>query len=596
MHDTNEPEGSATGTPELASVTELWPEGQAVEETDDGGSKEEEQALLALEAPADYAIPFPWQASLAKGIVKQGDKGVLKAVATEPVIVTARYRNESNREESLELTWLHDGTPRTVVESKSVLRSNRKIVDHLAGIGFPVSTGNAAAIVEYLVALENVNLDLLPLKRLTSQAGWIGENHDDFLYERRDDIGFQSAGKEEEQIFGAFKRAGSAENWQASMAGLVAFPRAAIGIYASLAAPLLSIFGVAPFTVDIAGVTSSGKTTALHIGASVWGEPAGLTSSWNTTLVAIEQRLAMLNGLPCFLNESQLVKEDKIIQETLYLLAEGQGRSRGAKTGGMASTQRWSAIGFSTGERQLTSWTEEGGTAARILSLWGSPFGEAPQPDVVAELKRAITDHYGHAGPAFVTALMGDRDLWPAWRVKFEEKVRELEALVHEPIAQRRARYVALLALAAGLGERFGVMGWKPSDAFWEALLLETVSEEDDKPAKALAHVWSWATANTEKFWSIKRQSRFEPHGGWLGRWSGSQDVEWIAVQPAALKAALQDGDFGDYEATLKIWGQKGWVIKSKDGKNSRQRRIGPNNDRLVHIRICEALRLVGPE
>lgn len=596
MHNTNKPDGSATGTPELAKVTPIRPEGQAVEETDDGGSQEKE-ALLALGAPADYVIPPPWQVSLVrgKGIVKE-DKGVLKAVATEPVIVTARYVNETTLEASLELTWLYDGALHTVVESKGVLRSNRKIVDRLAGLAFPVSTGNAAAVVAYLEAVETANLDLLPLKRLTSQAGWIGENHDDFLYEKRADIGFQSAGKEEERVFSAFRRAGSAETWQASMVRLKAFPRAAIGLYASLAAPLLSIFNVDPFTVDIAGPTSSGKTTALHLGASVWGEPDGLTSSWNTTLVAIEQRLAMLNGLPCFLNESQLVKEDKTIQDALYLLAEGQGRSRGAKTGGMAFTQRWSAIGFSTGERQLTEWTEEGGTAARILSLWGKPFGEEPQTELVAELKRTIADNYGHAGPAFVRDLMDKRHLWPKWREKFGDMVRDLEAKVDEPIAQRRARYVALLALAAGRAEACGVMAWKPSPAFWEALLLETVTEEDDKPAKALRHVWSWATANTEKFWSINRQSQFEPHGGWLGRWSGSQDVEWIAVQPAALKAVLKSGDFNNYEATLKIWGQKGWVIKSKDGKNSRQRRIGPNNDRLVHIRISEALRLVGPE
>ena len=43
-------------------------------------------------------------------------------------------------------------------------------------------------------------------------------------------------------------------------------------VYASLGSILLHDFNVEPFIVDMASKTSTGKTTALKVASSVWGQ------------------------------------------------------------------------------------------------------------------------------------------------------------------------------------------------------------------------------------------------------------------------------------------------------------------------------------
>ena len=162
--------------------------------------------------------------------------------------------------------------------------------------------------------------------------------------------------------------------------GLKGYPNVMIGVYASLASVLSHILKVDSFIFEWSGETSKGKTVTLKVAASVWGNPStgqgGIIKKWNVTPVNIERTASLLNNLPLFLDDTKDLSRTKIISNLIYNLASGQGKGRGSIKGSQI-TRYWNNISFSTGEQKITTFTKDGGTAARVFPIVGLPFGKA---------------------------------------------------------------------------------------------------------------------------------------------------------------------------------------------------------------------------
>ena len=89
---------------------------------------------------------------------------------------------------------------------------------------------------------------------------------------------------------------------------------ARIILAASFASVLLEPLNCLPFFVHLWGVDSgTGKTVALMVAASVWGDPAvgAYVKTFDGTVVGMEKTAAFLNNLPFCLDELQLAKDNK---------------------------------------------------------------------------------------------------------------------------------------------------------------------------------------------------------------------------------------------------------------------------------------------
>ena len=200
------------------------------------------------------------------------------------------------------------------------------------------------------------------------------------------------------------------EGWTEVVAEVSRFPRVMLALWASLAAPLVEVLGVRSPIVDWSGPPGSGKTSTLHLAASVWGHPdefgRGVMGSWYGTLVGHERRAALLGNLPIMLNDSN--KAEKWVPgKVIYELAEGTGKQRGAAAGGRQETQRWSTVALSTGEQRLIDLadTKDAGTSHRVISLHGSPWG-GWQGAAVEAMKTGLACNYGVVGQLWVRALV----------------------------------------------------------------------------------------------------------------------------------------------------------------------------------------------
>jgi putative DNA primase/helicase len=245
--------------------------------------------------------------------------------------------------ESVELCWSRHGQWVDHVVGREQIAATRELTS-LAAYGFPANADNAHDMVRYLSAFEATND--LPVDSVSRHLGWIGNGFllgSEYLGGGRP-AAFRGADDGDERLADAFTCAGDFRTWREAVESIRSYPRAALGLYASLAAPVLKVLGAPGFVVDFSGSTSTGKTTVLRLAASAWGNPepgSGILGTWNSTRVYIERASAVLRDLPLILDDTKGVKYPNLVAQTIYDYTTGQGRGRGSKAGfGASSTWR----------------------------------------------------------------------------------------------------------------------------------------------------------------------------------------------------------------------------------------------------------------
>ncbi len=350
---------------------------------------------------------------------------------------------------------------------------------------------------------------------------------------------------------------------------------------------------LANFILDLSGETSLGKTTALRLAASVWGSPnergGGIIYAWDASRVFVERSGAMLDYLPMFLDDTKRARRPEDVGKTLYDDASGVGRARGALQGLQRVTQAHGVL-LSTGEAPATSFTNDGGTRARTLCLWGSPFEGASRATevAVARIQSAVLANHGHAGPRLVRYLLDNPH---AREGLAAELARNTESWTQRadgnPVAGRAAHYVAAMAVAKRLfHEVFGLPEptRDPLSDAWES--VRAGSKDSDRPTEALRAVLSWAASQQHRFYGRMEFDPGEdpaPSMGWLGAWQQRADWKTLAILPNELKGFLERQSF-EPEPILRSWRDRGWLL-GEDEHLTRKVTIGHRKTRCIVLK-----------
>lgn len=338
----------------------------------------------------------------------------------------------------------------------------------------------------------------------------------------------KSIGQEEEMVVfqnahaiePAFSVAGTAIEWRDSVAALAAGnSRLVFALSVAFAGALADVAGEDSGGFHLRGGSSSGKTTALKVAASVWGDPNAYPRLWRATANGLEGLAAMHNDGLLILDELSQV-DPKEAGEAAYLLANGQGKARASRSGAARQSARWRLLFLSAGEESLTALMARAGRKAnagqeiRLADIdadAGAGMGsfetlhdQASPAALALAVKDAATRHHGAVGLAWLHCIVADRAVLAdelATGIKsFVEDVAPKEAAGQ---VLRVARRFALVAMAGELATHYGLTGWDKGEAI-------------DAARKCFA-VWLEAfggTGNREER-NIQSQVRafFEAHG-----------------------------------------------------------------------------------
>ena len=320
--------------------------------------------------------------------------------------------------------------------------------------------------------------------RATGRIGW----HDDVFVLPDECIGasdevllLQQSGSTSH----CFRQSGSLNQWQDTVARLaVGNSRLMLAISTAFAAALIHPSEAESGGIHLRGASSTGKSTALVVAASVWGGGgSGYVRSWRATANGLEGvALAHCDALLCLDELSQVPSHEA--GQAAYMLGNGAGKSRSTREGLARNPAHWRVLFLSSGEVSLADKiVEDGrgkratpGQSVRLIDLpadAGAGLGlfedlhEFKTADELARhLKAASTSNYGTAARAFLRHLSGElegvRNAITRHGQQFlADHVNEAADGQVVRVAQR----FALIGTGGELAAIAGVLPWKPGAA-----------------------------------------------------------------------------------------------------------------------------------
>lgn len=343
-----------------------------------------------------------------------------------------------------------------------------EVLKVLLSRGLVIEHHQRRQIVPYLASHQSPELVIAT----TSKPGW--HESGAFVLPSRviggDNVRFQDSGR----AANIFSSKGSIDGWQAEIAArCVGNPVLILSVCCALAGPLLAKVGVNGGGVHLVGDSSSGKSLAQLLAASVWGNPGAFAASWDVSKGGIEIEAASRNDTILILDEIKRA-DPKRVQEMAYAIANGMGKGTMTREREGRAKLTWRVLALSSGERSLSDHAAIGGSNAhagaelRMVDVNAGTRTHRAFDDVHGltgqEFHRvvsdAVTQHYGHVGPAFVESLIQHpEDLHSAFR-----QVREAFA-TESSQAGRVADRFAIMALAGESAIRRKLLNWPKGTA-----------------------------------------------------------------------------------------------------------------------------------
>lgn len=437
---------------------------------------------------------------LNAGDWEAGDDGIYKkagfnneVACPHPIMPVERLVNIDTGEEKLRLAFRKGAIWRKIIVSKIILANSNKVTE-LAGCGVAVTSQNARAFVEYISDLENLNYDMIPERKSIGRFGYIPDEGfspfvDGLIFDG--DANFSA-------MFQTVHAQGSEAKWTETASEVRSMSvTAKIILAASFASVLLEPLNCLPFFVHLWGVDSgTGKTVALMMAASVWGDPAvgAYVKTFDGTVVGMEKTAAFLNNLPLCLDELQLAKDGRgNTNFDVYKLAQGVGRTRGNRSGGVDLTPTWRNCILTTGESPLTGQASGAGAVNRVIDI-ECKASQAVIRDGM-RVSAAIKRNFGFAGRKFVEELYK-----PGVVETVSERYRELfRELSDQDTTEKQAMAAAAIILADELACKWIFCGKE------EPLTVQQISEFLASKAAVSAgdrgykYLCDWVTQNSNR-------------------------------------------------------------------------------------------------
>lgn len=495
---------------------------------------------------------------------KKDEEPTKITICSDPVVPAAYLENRKLNIHRVELHYIHNDEQRTLVCDKEVIYNKNKVLS-LANAGLPVNSNTASLFVKYMAEMEELNKGIIPHYVSTSSMGWVGDKFMPY-----DDALVFDGEQENFQLYKSITRQGDYDAWLNHVAPLrhSSLPMRLM-LAASFASPLIDVCNALPFVLHLWGNTGAGKTVALMVAMSVWGNPkqGELVKTMNMTNASMCSTAAFLNNLPFAGDELQTIRNNDMNYDKLIMqITEGIERGRMQYNKNLP-TRSWKCSFIFTGEEPCVSDTSGGGTKNRVIEVNYS--GKIVQDG--NETSSVVLENYGHAGPQFIEWVANNKpDIEATFRKLTNKIMTDCDTTDKQAVAG------ALLLLGDAIASKV-IFNDKPLSVSDIAPFLKSESEVFTA-TRAYDRIVSWI---------IQNENHFNPMQNYTTIWGKESTRNTMFILDDVLSDALRTMGFS-FDAVKKDWADKGLLIKDKGGYKNRQR-INGKLASVVEIKMPEA-------
>lgn len=316
---------------------------------------------------------------------------------------------------------------------------------------------------------------------------------------------------------------------------------------ASAISPFLKFIGCKSYTFHTWGGSSSGKSFATDIAASMWGDPERIKELWDQSKSGFETYFEESGGLPKFLEESQEC-DPKIVVNTVYTIGNEKGRGRATFEEGRIKRRKsvvFHGVNLSTGETKISTLDPlRKGAVGRLVEMMRQPIAEnldmARQVDFC---KMELEENHGLCGEKIISFFLKNKDIV---KERFKYYKKELQNSCTESDSRLQLRqipYVASILTGCWILNKIGVEIYESMEQleFMAQSLIENASQETVGES-AINYIDSVSNAHPDKFCEGALES-IDNREIW-GRLDETEDYKIVHFFPHVLKKTLQEGGF----------------------------------------------------
>ena len=501
--------------------------------------------------------------SYENGMIKNGEKIISRQLIYPSKII----QNIEEGTYKVELKFVENKKENTLIVDMETISSKNKIIS-LANFGVWVNSSNANSLINYLNNIIVAN----PLEREKS-VSHLGFVKNEFIPYSKN-IVFDGELSFKDSYTAIAEPKGSFEEWKKKIEQVRKNKVARLIIDASFTSPLLEYTSSLPFVVLVWGGTGLGKTVALKVAASIWGNPDGsaLINNLDSTTNFIYRTMAFYHNLPCFFDELQVFAGNK--NKLIMTITQGIDRGKANKVKGNERKETWKNCAIFTGEDSLSSSNSGGGTLNRLIEI----YINSPVVDNCMDVVDFVKENYGFAGREFINFMLEKgKDFIKSL---YKEKYNEILKL--GKTADKQAASMANILTADHLLSLFMFNETPLTVEEIKDFLLS--KEEIDISERAYDYFVDEVLKNLSYF--VKKDENDLSNESVEGKrefW-GNIDGYEIMILKSQLEKMLNNASFNPTK-TMKEWADKGYLIRNSQGRYAHQTSVSGISGNFIKIR-----------
>lgn len=323
----------------------------------------------------------------------------------------------------------------------------------------------------------------------------------------------------------------------------------------------------------LVGNSSSGKSTAAMLSASIWGNPSfdkGLITTMNATEQALVSFVSQADSHIVVLDEAATGDRNRF-RRTLYQFCSGRGRMRLNTDGELKETHSFNTVILTTSEFPIVDDTAPNGIRARVFQI-SEPLTKSA--DNADRIKECVYQNYGHAGVKYANfivkqkleSIMSDYNK----AVKVLKKYHSDSLYSTGELTDRVLSKLAILLQTASYLDECFHFNLNKKIIDYLIKLEHSVTTEADIAEKALDCIAQYVARNNGRF--LTSGSTGEYCAKIEGKIESGGFEKRVTILKEVVEQILRDSGFENPRSIYRLWQQKKLLLSEKDRPYKRVR------------------------